>query len=86
MITAASVLLLALSSGPAVSCNEKTQGQLWPAAATASRTALRQSVQCGQLYMCERGNWRRQWRQVSVPYWQLAGKPRPVECALPLGQ
>ncbi len=64
MITAAAILLLALSSGPAVSCNEKTQGQMWPAEATVSRTAMRRSVECGQLYVCERGNWRRQLRQV----------------------
>jgi hypothetical protein len=84
MTTASALLLLALNMGPLEPCNQKAQGRFWPAEASLSQTALRQSVRCGQLYVCERGHWRHQWRQVAVPYWQIAGKPRPMECALPI--
>ena len=84
MISAAAFFLLALATSPAEPCNQNAQGQLWPAEASLSQAAMRQSVLCGQLYICERGNWRHQWRQVAVPYWQLAGKPRPLQCALPV--
>lgn len=91
MGTAAAILLFALTLGPAdpipaEPCNQKLQGRLWPADASLSPAAMRQTVRCGQLYQCERGNWRHQWRQVAVPYWQLTGKPRPLQCALSLAK
>ena len=89
MGTAAAFILIALALSPAESrpgepCNDKVRGQMSPAEASLSPTAMRQAVQCGQLYLCELGSWRHQWRQVAVPYWQLTGKPRPLQCTLPL--
>jgi len=91
MGTAAVFILIALTMGPTEArpiepCNDKVRGQIRPAEASLSPAVMRQSIQCGQLYLCELGSWRHQWRQVAVPYWQLTGKPRPLECALPLNR
>ena len=88
MGTAAVLILIALTMSPVESrpiepCNDKVRGQIRPVDASLSPAAMRQSIQCGQLYLCELGTWRHQWRQVAVPYWQLTGKPRPSECAPP---
>jgi hypothetical protein len=91
MGTAAAIILFALALAPAEPrpsepCNRKVEGRLWPEKAGLSPAAMRQSARCGQLYVCERGNWRHQWRQVAVPYWQLTGKPRPVQCDVPFAE
>lgn len=62
-------------------CNRQTRGALYPQEPQAAASPVRERLsRCQALEMCVPSLFGYRWAPIRVPYWQIAGQPRPASC------